>query len=140
MNLKDILKSFYKKENKIKIQDLNVEVKHLANLFVEEHKQKFPKLDFSLESLPFVDQIFKNTMGKKECAKDEYCHKCEKIASYLLQTLKENFKGDILWKNDNQPIFLFENFNEFNSFEYVTKQITCKNVTNTTDFLKKLSK
>lgn len=133
--------NFFSKKNKSKEQDINIQVKQLADLFVQENKEHFSNLDFSLESLSFIDQIFKTTpIDKNEYVADKYCHKCEKIAAYLLQTLKENFKGYILWRDNNQLIFLFDNYKEFTSYKYVREQfINDDDVIDTAGFFKKLS-
>lgn len=140
MNFEKILSFFYKKSSKGKNQDINIQVKQLAELFVKEHEATYPELNFSLESLSFIDQIFKtSSANKKEYIENEYCYECEKIASYLLQTLKENFDGDILWVDDKQPIFLFDNYIEFASYKYVKERLTNDNVVDTAKFLRKLS-
>lgn len=140
MNLKQLLRFFCNKSSKDKNQDIYIQVKQLAELFVKEHKAIYPNLDFSLESLSFIDQIFKTTfVDKEEYVENEYCYKCEKIASYILQTLKENFDGDILWIDDKQLVFLFENYAEFISYKYVRKQLVNDGVINTAQYVRKLS-
>lgn len=139
MKISSLFNIFCQKEKK-KL-DIDSQVKQLADLFVEENKNTFPNLDYSLKSLHSIDIILKNNpLNKEKYLKNEYCHECEKLAAYLLQTLKNNFSGDIIWEDDKQLLFVFTNYKEFNSYRYVRKQRAENNDINTAIFLENLSK
>lgn len=141
MKIRNLFNIFYREKKQKEKLDINSQVKKLANLFVDDNKSTFPNLDYSLKSLQFIDTILKNhPLSKKEYVKDKYCYECEKLAAYLLQTLKNNFSGDIIWEDDKQLLFIFTNYKEFNSYKYVRKQRAENNDINTAVFLKNLSK
>lgn len=120
--------------------DLDTQIRLYAEILVKKHKELFPNLDYSLESLHEIDKIF-------EIAKEEYKNttdhrnfiKSEKISSYILRTLKMNYNGDILWNNfEKQPVFIFNDcgYKEFHPYTYVKSRIIEGKEIDTLQFIK----
>lgn len=132
--------NLFRKKKKGKL-DINNQVERLAKLFIEENRNVFPELDYSLKSLTFVDEILRNNpLSEEDHLKDKYCYKCEKLAAYILQILKNNYSGDVLWEDNKHLIFIFDNYKEFNSYKYVRKQRLNSSNVDTVKFLNNLSK
>lgn len=124
--------------------DLDTQIRLYAEILVGKYKKLFPKLDYSLESLQEIDKIF-------EIAKEEYKNtidhkkfiKSEKISSYILHTLKVNYKGDILWNNfEKQPVFIFDDYGykEFHPYTYVKSRIIKGKEFDTLEFIETFCK
>lgn len=144
MSFWSFIKNIFKQEENDDNSDLESEIKRYADLLTEQYKTDFTNLNYSLESLRVIDKIFKkNKSIKHDCTEDNIHLECEKIAAYILQTLKTNYEGDILWDNHKkQPVFIFNNddYEEFYPYNYVRKKLTePDNQKDTFDFITKFN-
>lgn len=99
--------------------DLKLQIKSSAELLKVQYQSYPDTLDFSLKSLKIIDSIIYINQQTK---KDDLIEITQKIASYILVTFDENFKGEILWSDHkNQPVFIIDNttFDEFYAIDYV---------------------
>lgn len=122
--------------------DLKAQIKQYAGMLVKQYQKEFPNLDYSLKSFEDVDKIFK-IIGKeyKSSKNNKQFVKIEMVSAYILYTLKQNYKGEILWNDRMQePMFMFNNYKEFYPYQYIKKQIDTGKETALKELIEKLNK
>lgn len=137
MDIWTFLRTHFNKQKELDDEsDLNLQVQHYSELFIKKYKKSFGnQLNYSLESFSIIDKIIEESNEKDIVL-------IENLTSYILHTLKKNYKGEILWNDfERQPMFLFSNndYIEFFPKKYVAKQLKSKKVTNTLNLIIKLT-
>lgn len=128
MNIWNFLREVFKQKKEVENEDLNTQIQICAELLVKQSTNK-KNLNYSLKSLNIIDKICKSEKAKHNRKNDNECSESEKIASYILVTLKNNYKGEIIWSDaEEQPLFIFQNFKEFYPYKHVKKQIENKEI------------